>query len=152
ADAAGHRGGVLPARLPGGAGGRLGVHGLRRVHRLAAFGAAAAGRPPRPAQPPQRPGARALHQLEHADDAEADRAGAGRRAGGGCARAQGEPLKVYVVRRLNWEYGDDFWYREEAGDAPVETFLDRAKAEARRRELEWEHVQEEGVNPFGYID
>jgi hypothetical protein len=63
-----------------------------------------------------------------------------------------EQLKVYVVRRLNWEYGDDFWYREEAGDAPVETFLDRTKAEARRRQLEWQHVQEARINPFGYID
>jgi hypothetical protein len=63
-----------------------------------------------------------------------------------------DKLTVYLVRRLGWEYGDDFYYRTEAEDAPLETFLDCGKAEARRRELEWQYVCERGVNPFGWID
>ncbi|MGL4552895.1 MAG: hypothetical protein ACRC33_17095 [Gemmataceae bacterium] len=61
-------------------------------------------------------------------------------------------VTVYLVRRLGWEYGDDFYHRSESADAPLRSFLDQAKAEAYRRELEWNHIREHGVNPFGYID
>ena len=64
----------------------------------------------------------------------------------------GNQLQVFVVRRLNWQYGDDFYYRDEAGDAPMKTFLDRGKAEAHRRQLEWDHVRSADVNPFGWVD
>lgn len=61
-------------------------------------------------------------------------------------------VKVYLVQRLSWQYGDDFYYRREEEDAPMRTFLDPAVAEAHRRELEWQHVQENDINPFGYVD
>jgi len=39
-----------------------------------------------------------------------------------------ETLTVYVIiRRLGWEYGDDFDYRNLNEDAPLETYLDRNK-------------------------
>jgi hypothetical protein len=63
-----------------------------------------------------------------------------------------KPLTAYVVQRLSWEYGDDFYHRDPDNDAPVQVFLDRARAEAHRRECEWRHVQEANINPFGYID
>jgi hypothetical protein len=63
-----------------------------------------------------------------------------------------ETITVHVVRRLGWEYGDDFYYRTEAGDAPLETYLDRARAESRVRELSWEYVRDHQVNPFGWVD
>ncbi len=66
--------------------------------------------------------------------------------------AQGKTMTVYLVQRLNWEYGDDFYYRNEAQDAPMRTFRDRARAEALRRDLEWQHVRDSQINPFGYVD
>jgi hypothetical protein len=63
-----------------------------------------------------------------------------------------QQIKVFLVRRLGWEYGDDFYYRTESDDAPVMSFLDPAKAEAHRRELEWAYVRDQKINPFGYID
>jgi hypothetical protein len=66
--------------------------------------------------------------------------------------AQRKQIKVYVVQRLSWEYGDDFYYRRPEEDAPMKSFLDRDKAEAHRRELEWEHVRASKINPFGYVD
>lgn len=66
--------------------------------------------------------------------------------------AQRKQIKVYVVQRLSWEYGDDFYYRRPEEDAPMKSFLDRQKAESHRRELEWEHVRASKINPFGYID
>ncbi len=64
----------------------------------------------------------------------------------------GNTIQAYVVQRLSWEYNDDFYSRSEDDDAPLKTFLDRAKAEAHRRQLEWEHVGERQINPFGWID
>src|SRR3954466_14128276 len=57
-----------------------------------------------------------------------------------------------MVQRLAWEHGDDFYYRNENDDAPIRTFLTRARAEAERRELEWEYVRQHRINPFGYVD
>jgi hypothetical protein len=65
---------------------------------------------------------------------------------------QRQRIKVYVVQQLSWEYGDDFYYRRPEEDAPMKSFLDRGKAEAHRRELEWQHVREAKINPFGYVD
>lgn len=62
------------------------------------------------------------------------------------------PITVYVVRRLGWEYGDDFYYRNDSEDAPLRSFLNRDKAEAHRRDLDWAYVVEHKVNPFGWID
>jgi len=61
-------------------------------------------------------------------------------------------ITAFVVQRLSWEYGDDFYYRDADNDAPVLTFLDRSKAEAHRRECQWRHVEAEKINPFGYVD
>jgi hypothetical protein len=61
-------------------------------------------------------------------------------------------ITAYIVQRLGWEYGDDWYYRREEQDAPVLTFLDRAKAEAHRRDCQWRHVCEQKINPFGYVD
>ena len=66
--------------------------------------------------------------------------------------AMRKTVTAYVVQRLSWEYGDDFYYREPDNDAPVLTFLDPVKAEAHRRECEWRHVRDGKVNPFGYAD
>jgi hypothetical protein len=66
--------------------------------------------------------------------------------------ATDKQLTVYVIQRLSWEYGDDFYYRSESEDAPMESFLDRSKAEARRRQLEWVYVRDKQINPFGWID
>jgi hypothetical protein len=66
--------------------------------------------------------------------------------------ASRKQITAYVVQRLCWEYGDDFYYRRPDDDAPMRTFLDRKKAEEHRRELEWQHVKKEKINPFGYID
>lgn len=63
-----------------------------------------------------------------------------------------ETLKVYVVRQLGWEYGDDFYYRAEEQDAPVKSFLDPAKAEAERRRREWEYITKRNINPFAWVD
>jgi hypothetical protein len=64
----------------------------------------------------------------------------------------GKAIKVFVVRRLGWEYGDDFYHRDEKGDAPLRTFLDRKKAEADRRAAEWAHVRQGKINPFGWVE
>lgn len=61
-------------------------------------------------------------------------------------------ITVYVVQRLSWEYGDDFYYRRPEEDAPMKSFLSQEKAERHRRELEWEHVKASNINPFGYVD
>ncbi len=61
-------------------------------------------------------------------------------------------LTVYVVQKLSWEYGDDFYYRRPDEDAPIRSFLNRDKAEVYRRQLEWQHIQRENINPFGYVD
>jgi hypothetical protein len=61
-------------------------------------------------------------------------------------------VKVYLVQRLSWEYGDDFYYRCEDEDAPMVTFRDRNRAEAHRRQLEWDYVCQSKVNPFGWVD
>jgi hypothetical protein len=61
-------------------------------------------------------------------------------------------VTVYVVQRLSWEYGDDFYYRRPEEDAPMKSFLDRKKAELHRRELEWEYVRVAKINPFAYVD
>jgi hypothetical protein len=61
-------------------------------------------------------------------------------------------IKVYLVQRLCWQYGDDFYYRHSENDAPMKTFLDRASAEAHRRECQWQYVVAEKINPFGYTD
>ena len=66
--------------------------------------------------------------------------------------ASQKTVKAYVVQRLSWEYGDDFYYRDPDNDAPVLTFLDPRKAEAHRRECEWRHVRDGKINPFGYAD
>jgi hypothetical protein len=66
--------------------------------------------------------------------------------------AQGKTMTVYLVQRLSWEYGDDFYYRAESNDAPMRTFRDRTRAETLRRDLEWEHVRANQINPFGYVD
>jgi hypothetical protein len=66
--------------------------------------------------------------------------------------ASRNPIKLYVVRRLGWEYGDDFYYRDEKEDAPLRSFLDPRKAEADRRAVEWEYVRQREINPFGWID
>jgi hypothetical protein len=66
--------------------------------------------------------------------------------------ATSKQITVYVVQRLSWEYGDDFYYRRPEEDAPMKSFLSREKAERHRRELEWEHVKASGINPFGYVD
>lgn len=66
--------------------------------------------------------------------------------------ANSKRITAYVVQRLSWEYGDDFYYRRPEEDAPMKTFLDRNKAEAYRKELEWEHVRASKINPFGYVD
>ncbi|MFO0840784.1 MAG: hypothetical protein U0797_00070 [Gemmataceae bacterium] len=63
-----------------------------------------------------------------------------------------EQVTVYVVQRLSWEYGDDFYYRRPEEDAPMKSFLSRERAERHRRDLEWEHVKAAGINPFGYVD
>src|SRR5262249_45180906 len=61
-------------------------------------------------------------------------------------------ITAYVVQRLGWEYGDDWYYRDEDGDAPVLTFLDRSRAEAHARECQWRHVCNEQINAFGYAN
>jgi hypothetical protein len=43
-------------------------------------------------------------------------------------------VPAYIVQRIHWEYNDEYYGRYE-GEA-VKTFLDRAKAEAYRRERE----------------
>src|SRR5262249_44388180 len=61
-------------------------------------------------------------------------------------------ITAYIVQRLGWGYGDDWYYRRGGQDAPVLTFLDRAKAEAAPRDRQGRPVCEQKINPFGYVD
>ena len=59
-------------------------------------------------------------------------------------------ITVYVVRRVGWEYNDEFNYRiEEPSDAnSIRSFLTHEKAETHRQQLEREARGEQ--NPFDY--
>jgi hypothetical protein len=60
-----------------------------------------------------------------------------------------QKVKVFVVQKYQWEYSDEYYYRDDGGSA-IKTFRDRAKAEAYRMELEREC--RDGINPFEMND
>jgi hypothetical protein len=72
-------------------------------------------------------------------------------------------VTVYTVREVQWEYNDEYYYRQElphdlddvdteefalAFFPPVKAFLSPDKAEAHRAELE--RRKRDGVNPFSF--
>jgi hypothetical protein len=56
-------------------------------------------------------------------------------------------ITVYVVQQVHWEYNDEDYTRVDEMNAPLRTFLDRARAEAHRRERE---QQSPGFDPIHY--
>ncbi|MFO0880182.1 MAG: hypothetical protein U0840_22770 [Gemmataceae bacterium] len=66
--------------------------------------------------------------------------------------SQGKSITAFVVQRIAWEYGDDFYYRRPESDGPVNVYLNREGADAERRQMQWEHVLESDINPFAYVD
>jgi hypothetical protein len=56
-------------------------------------------------------------------------------------------ITVYVVQQYHWEYSDEYFYHDDAGET-IQTFRNRRKAEAYRDELEREMQRTNGFGPF----
>jgi hypothetical protein len=59
-------------------------------------------------------------------------------------------IPAYVVQRVQWEYNDEWYDRVEGGDGAVRTYLDRARAEAECRRMDFDHLRKEGISPIHY--